>query len=293
MSEFHRPASLPEDALHTGQKHSGAGWHLSPVPMVLKTAHTALHQQSALTALICGSSNSLHGDRPVPPHFTVCKLQPSQALKNNACLKSFGQAVANEGRAQPGSQATRSWLPGIGFGAERAISPAERADNASHFPPPGLAVKQGVSLPQGGVCEEDGPITGWGWPVSFNSRRDDAEGCDRQGDRRRVTGGRAARGLALGHLDPLGHVLEDGVHGLQGVFPLRRRGAVVVALHVDALVVYGGQVGAAIPGGSRGRVSTERGPTGPTVSTLTQLPAPGRHRRPQTCPESRKAVSSK
>jgi hypothetical protein len=26
--------------------------------------------------------------------------------------------------------------------------------------------------------------------------------------------------LALGHLDPLGHVLQDSVHGLEGIFSL-------------------------------------------------------------------------
>lgn len=27
--------------------------------------------------------------------------------------------------------------------------------------------------------------------------------------------------LVFGHLDPLGHVLQDSVHGLQGIFSLR------------------------------------------------------------------------
>lgn len=53
------------------------------------------------------------------------------------------------------------------------------------------------------------------------------------------------------HLDPLGHVLQNSVHSLQGVLGLRRGGAMVVAFHVNALVVDGCQVGPATPGGSR------------------------------------------
>lgn len=84
------------------------------------------------------------------------------------------------------------------------------------------------------------------------SRREDAEGVTVR-ETKKVTRGKVApEVLVLSHLDPLGHVLEDGVHSLQGVFPLRRRGAIVVAFHVDALMVYGCQVGPATPGGSRG-----------------------------------------
>ena len=56
-------------------------------------------------------------------------------------------------------------------------------------------------------------------------------------------------GWISGHLDPLGHVRHHSVHGLHGVFPLWRRGPVMVAFHVDTLVVDGHQVRLAAPGG--------------------------------------------
>lgn len=54
------------------------------------------------------------------------------------------------------------------------------------------------------------------------SKKEDVEGRDSQGDRKTVTRRKVSlKVLVFGHLDPLGHVLQDGVHGLQGVFSLR------------------------------------------------------------------------
>lgn len=66
--------------------------------------------------------------------------------------------------------------------------------------------------------------------------------------------------LASGHLDPLGHVLQDSVYSLEGIFSLRGCRPIVVAFHVDALMVYGCQVGPATPGGTEERRVGEGGP---------------------------------
>lgn len=184
--------------------------------------------------------------------------------------ESFSQDVAGgEKEPRPGSLAMLSRLPdSLGSDGNRAVSPAELANDAglSHFPPTGLPVKQGVSWYLKGVCE---------------GRREGAEGGDSRGDGRRVARRQVSPGaLVSGHLDPLGHVLEDGVHGPQGVPPLRGRGPVVVALHVDALVVDGGQVGPATPGGREGRVQLREAP--PAFSALTRQPVPGEGQAKQT-----------
>lgn len=53
------------------------------------------------------------------------------------------------------------------------------------------------------------------------------------------------------HLDELDHVAQGFVHLLQSILPLLGRRAVVVAFHVDALVVHRGHLGAAVAGGGR------------------------------------------
>ena len=76
-----------------------------------------------------------------------------------------------------------------------------------------------------------------------------------QSGRRQDMTGKQARlvALALGHLDPLDHILQHRVHSFEGIFSLRRLGSIVVAFHINALMVYGCQISSAAPGGKRVR----------------------------------------
>lgn len=53
------------------------------------------------------------------------------------------------------------------------------------------------------------------------------------------------------HLDERDHVAQGFVHLLQSVLPLLGRRAVVVAFHVNALIVHSSHFGAAVAGGGR------------------------------------------
>lgn len=56
------------------------------------------------------------------------------------------------------------------------------------------------------------------------------------------------------HLDECDHVAQGFVHLLQSAFPLLGRRAIVVAFHINALVVHSSHLGTAIAGGEgRGR----------------------------------------
>ena len=55
-----------------------------------------------------------------------------------------------------------------------------------------------------------------------DSKKEDAERYDSQANRKKVTRGKTGLvGPVRAYLDPLGHVPQDAVYGLQGVFPLR------------------------------------------------------------------------
>lgn len=54
------------------------------------------------------------------------------------------------------------------------------------------------------------------------SKKERGERGDSQEDRKTVTREKvSSMVLIFGHLDPLGHIVQDGVHSFQGVFPLR------------------------------------------------------------------------
>lgn len=150
-----------------------------------------------------------------------------------------------------------SWLSDLlGLVKTWATVPAKPANNRdlSHFHPSGLAVKQGVSwYLKRHMWRKDPSQAVLAWPATI-SKKEDVEGCGSQEDRKTVTRGKvSSMVLVFGHLDPLGHIIKDSVHSLQGVFSLRRWGAVVVAFHVDALMINSCQVSAATPGGGRVR----------------------------------------